>query len=178
MKLPLAYFTDPILRKKTERINHIDDDLRRLIEDMIDTIHEHDAVGLAAPQVFRSISLFITHVPIKRNGKWLSGKERVFINPQILSFSKETQVNSEGCLSLPNVYFNVTRPLTIQIQATDINGKTFEETMTEFEACNFMHEYDHLQGILTIDHLSLEEKQGFEKMFRDCLKNKNGLDSK
>src|SRR5580658_9995892 len=117
MKLPLAYYNDEVLRKKAQRVNHIDDQLRQLIDDMIETMHDRNGIGLAAPQVFQSLTLFVTCVPSQQhNGKMLPGRERVFINPQIIHYSKETQSFSEGCLSIPNIYLKVTRPSTITFQ--------------------------------------------------------------
>ncbi|WP_042280564.1 peptide deformylase [Candidatus Protochlamydia sp. R18] len=166
MELSLAYYNHPILRKKTECVNHIDDALRQLIYDMIETMHTMKGIGLAAPQVHHSISLFVTCVPVKnKNGLWESGKDRVFINPQILSMSEETQTFSEGCLSIPNLHMNVTRPAKITIQAVDLEGNLFEEIFTGLQATNFMHEYDHLNGILIIDYYSLEERKSLEQLF-------------
>jgi peptide deformylase len=167
MKLKLAHYSDPILRKKVERVNFIDDDLRRLVDDMIETMHALNGIGLAAPQVFRSIALFITNVPKQLpNGKWVPGQPRVFLNPQIVEVSEEMQTISEGCLSIPNLYMNVTRPKEIKIQATDINGHPIEETLSDFEATNFLHEYDHLNGILIIDYYSPEERKSLELLFK------------
>lgn len=167
MKLSLAYFNDPVLRRKADRVNHIDDNLRELVEGMIKMMHALDGIGIAAPQVHRSVSLFVTCVPSEHDDEYLPGKDRVFINPQILSKSKGTQVNSEGCLSLPNIYLNVTRPKTIKIQATDLDGNIFEETMTGYVAANFMHENDHLQGTLIVDHLSLEERKALAQLLSE-----------
>lgn len=165
MKLKLAYYNDPFLRKKAERVNQIDDDLRQFVADMIETMHATDGIGLAAPQVKRSIALFITFVSRQGSGRKKSPpEERVFINPTILSYSESKQTFTEGCMSIPNMYFNVTRPSQITFQATDLNGQTFEETMQGFEATNFMHEYDHLQGILITDYLPPSEKQALKEL--------------
>jgi peptide deformylase len=174
MKLPLAYYHDPILRKKAERVNQIDDSLRLFISDMIETLHATKGIGLAAPQVHRSIALFVSCVPTKnKQGQWEPGQVRVFINPQILSVSEEKQTFTEGCLSIPNLHMHVTRPAIITIQATDIEGNIFEETLSGLPATNFMHEYDHLNGILIIDYYSLNERKALETLFHDSIQQEN-----
>jgi len=159
MKLPLAYHPHPILRQKAERVNYIDDALRQLVNDMFETMHLSRGIGLAAPQIFRSITLFVSCVPILSDGKWFRGKNRIFINPQIISQSSEMQQSEEGCLSIPQIHVTIARPQSIHIQATDLTGSHFEETLTGLPAANFLHEYDHLQGILNIDYLSEQERK-------------------
>ncbi len=167
MRLKLAYYDDPVLRKKTERVNLIDDKLSQLVDDMIETMLACDGVGLAAPQVHHSLNLFVTCIPFRKpSGEWIPGKPRIFINPEIISYSKELQIFSEGCLSIPNFYMNVERPKTIDIRATDIHGQIFEETLSNFEATNFMHEYDHLNGILIVDYYSPEAKKSLERLLK------------
>jgi len=167
MKLNLAYYSDPVLRKKSERIEGIDDELRKLVDDMIETMNAVDGIGLAAPQVHRSIRLFIACPPVQKpNGKWEPGRVRVYINPEILESSQEMQTFSEGCLSIPNFYMKVTRPYKIKIKACDLYGTIFEETLSGFPATNFMHEFDHLNGILIVDHYSEEERKSLEQLLR------------
>jgi len=166
MELPLAYYRDPVLRRKTAKVNGIDDELRQLVADMIETLHVYDGVGIAAPQVHHSLALFITCVPTQRGGKWSQGSDRVFINPQILETSQETQVTSEGCLSIPNLYLNIIRPKKITIQAVDMEGNPFQETFKGFEAANFLHEYDHLNGILIVDRLEKDERKELISLFQ------------
>ena len=167
MKLNVAYYNDPILREKSQRVEYIDDNLRQFVDDMIETMLAHNGIGLAAPQVHHPIALFITRVPTRRlNGEWSPGRPRVFINPEIISFSEEMQTFSEGCLSIPNLYMNVTRPKEIKIKATDLDGNSFEETFSGFEATNFMHENDHLKGVLIVDYFSIEERKSLEQLFK------------
>lgn len=167
MQLKLAHYPDPILRQKAERVNHIDDELCQFINDMLETMHAYRGIGLAAPQVFHSLALFVSCVPIQRNnGKWYRGQNRVFLNPQIISSSTEMQQSEEGCLSIPEIYMNIARPQSICIQATDINGQIFEETFEGLLAANFLHEYDHLQGILIFDHLTDDERKKLEPQLK------------
>jgi peptide deformylase len=163
MKLPLAYYPHPVLLQKTERVNYIDDELRQFVSDMFETMHLSNGIGLAAPQVFRSISLFVSCVPIqKSDGRWYRGRNKVFINPQIVSCSAETELSEEGCLSIPDVPVTITRSIAIHVRATDLTGQTFEETLEGLRAINFQHEYDHLQGKLILDYLTEEELKNVE----------------
>ena len=154
MKLPLAYYGDPVLRKKTIPVLEINEEIRQLISDMVETMKANNGVGLAAPQVHRSLSIFITHTPIEQpDGKWIPGKLRIFINPKILSITEETEVHSEGCLSIPKIYGEVERPFKVIVRATDLNGDVFEEEFSGLEACCVLHENDHINGVLFVDRI-------------------------
>src|ERR1700733_734328 len=154
MKLPLAYYGDPILRKKTVPVLELNEEIRQLVADMVETMRASNGVGLAAPQIHRSLSIFITCVPQEQpDGKWIPGKLRVFINPKILSVTKETEVHSEGCLSIPKIYGEVERPFKVTVRATDLNGYTFEEEFSGLEACCVLHENDHINGVLFVDRI-------------------------
>ena len=101
MKLPLAYYGDPILRKKGSRIEGIDDEMRQLVADMIETMNAENGIGLAAPQIHRSLALFIIQVPQEGpDDTWEPGQLYIFFNPKILSYSQELWECSEGCLSI------------------------------------------------------------------------------
>jgi len=164
MKLDLAYLGNPILRKKGTKVSQITPEIVQLITDMTETMIAHNGIGLAAPQVNKSLALFITQVPIKvsedpEDHEWEEGDLRVFINPKILDHSPETWVRDEGCLSIPGVYGNVERPVKIRIQATDLKGNLFEEVLDWLPARAFMHENDHINGILFLDRLDKEERR-------------------
>lgn len=173
MKLPLTYYGNPILRKKTTRVDAITDELRQLVNDMVETMHESNGIGLAAPQINQSISLFITDVPIKAPGNpdnpedpngfhWEPGTLRVFINPKIIFYSEEQWHYSEGCLSIPGLSGDVTRPVTIKVQATDIDGNAFEGEFSWLEARCIMHENDHINGVLFIDRIHGKERKDLD----------------
>lgn len=167
MLLPLAYYPDQILLKKAERVNHIDDTLRQLVSDMVETMHANRGIGLASPQVFQALTLFVSCVPYQNSeGKWFRGRNRVYINPEVISSSPDTQLSEEGCLSIPNIPVVVQRPSIIQIQATDLTGNRFEETLEGLFAANFLHEFDHLNGTLIIDYLKLEERELIERQIQ------------
>lgn len=171
MKLPLAYYGNPILRKKTVKVTEITDEIRQLVEEMIETMREHNGIGLAAPQVNRSISLFVTEVPIRVEGepeeKWLPGKVRVFINPKLTDHSKEEWLRGEGCLSIPGVYGEVSRPITVTVQATDLDGNEFTEEFSWLEARAIMHENDHINGVLFIDRMHGKERKQLEPQLNE-----------
>lgn len=168
MLLPLAYYGNPILRKKGARVNEINDELRQLVADMIETMRKTNGIGIAAPQVHKSLALFVTEVPIKasddpEDDEWLPGEVRVFINPKILSHSEEKWHRGEGCLSIPGVYGIVERPITIRVRATDLEGNEFEEDLSWLDARAVMHENDHINGVLYIDRMLPNDRKALEE---------------
>lgn len=172
MKLPLAYFGHPILRKKGERVSAITDELRQLVADMEETMSAHDGIGLAAPQIKHSLALFIINVPthIEEEDKWIPGETRVFINPKILEHSEEQWLRGEGCLSIPNLYGTVSRPVRIKVEATDLNGHVFVEEFSGLQARAILHENDHINGVLFIDRVRGREREEMESALRQIKK--------
>lgn len=172
MKLPLAYYGNPILRKKGERVAEITSEIKQLVTDMEETMFAHDGIGLAAPQVHRSLALFIVNVPIETEDedKWLPGKTRLFINPKILEHSEEEWIRGEGCLSIPGIYCPIIRPLKIKVEAMDLDGKIFVEEFTGLEARAIMHENDHINGVLFIDRVRGKERQQLEPLLKNIKK--------
>lgn len=172
MKLPLAYFGNPILRKKCERVAEITPDIRQLVNDMEETMIAHDGIGLAAPQVHHSLAIFITCVPIQddENQQGQSGELRVFINPKILEYSDEQWIRGEGCLSIPGIYGSVIRPMHIKVEATDLDGKIFVEDFSGLQARAILHENDHINGVLFIDRVRGKERKEMEQPLKDLKK--------
>lgn len=171
MKLPLAYYGDPVLRKKGAPVEKIDESIHQLVMDMAETMEVNDGCGLAAPQVHHSLSLFITCIPrYIDEDTVLPGELRVFINPKIISFSQETWACREGCLSLPGLRETVVRPFKVTIQATNLKGEQFTEEFEEFDAHVIMHENDHINGVLYIDRLPPKRKKEIEGYLRDIKK--------
>ena len=147
--LPIVTLPDPILRKKTKRIRTIDKSIRKLIEDMRETLHaEVGRVGLAAPQV--GVSLRITVIGIPEE------EDIVLINPEIVRKKGERLV-SEGCLSIPGYIGQIPRAESVTAKAKDINGKEIRIKADELLAQALEHEIDHLDGVLYIDHLENED---------------------
>jgi len=139
---------DPTLRNTAAAVRDFGDPaLAPLIHDMKETMAANDGWGLAAPQVNESQALFVVAEEI------VSGGHDVFINPKIISVSKETEVEEEGCLSFEGRYSDITRASHVKIEAFDEHGKKFTADGTGVLARAFLHEVDHLNGILFIDHL-------------------------
>jgi peptide deformylase len=171
MKLPLAYYGDPVLRKKGTPVDKIDETIHQLVKDMAETMEANDGCGLAAPQVHQSLTLFITCIPRYIDEETvLPGELRVFINPKIISYSQEVWPCQEGCLSIPGLRETVVRPLKVTIQATDLEGKTFQESFVGFDAHVIMHENDHINGVLFIDRLPPRRKKDIEGYLREIKK--------
>lgn len=171
MKLPLAYYGNPILRKKATPIEEITDEIHQLVSNMFETMEENDGCGLAAPQVHHSIALFVTCIPhYDEEDNLKPGERRVFINPKIVHYSLEAWACKEGCLSIPGLRGEVIRPLKVTIQAMDLNKQIFTEEFEEFDAHVVMHENDHLNGVLYIDRLSPKYKKEFEPKLKEIKK--------
>src|ERR1051325_5327300 len=121
MQLPLAYYGNPILRKKADPITEITPELRKLVQDMYETMIATNGWAIAAPQVNRSIALFITFIPSKAADGNYKDPEKitVYINPKILWVSDELMTVDDGCLSIPKLKGTVKRPYRIKIEATD-----------------------------------------------------------
>ncbi len=171
MKLPLAYYGDPILRKKGAAVSNVDEKIHDLIHDMAETMEANNGCGLAAPQIYQSLALFITRIPHQIDEKeTLPGELKVFINPKIISYSREVWACQEGCLSIPGLREVVSRPLKVTIQATDLEGKEFQESFFEFAAHVIMHENDHINGVLFIDRLPAKRKKAIDSYLREVKK--------
>jgi peptide deformylase len=135
---------NPILRKKTERIPKVTKKILKLIKDMQASMEAANGVGLAAPQVSQSLRLCIAMV---------NGKLTPLINPDITFKSKETSMDEEGCLSLPNVWLQIPRSTEITVTYTDEKGAKQERKLKDFDARVVQHEVDHLEGILIVDYV-------------------------
>lgn len=156
--LPLAYYGDPILRKKADFIPEITSSTRKLIDEMTETMDACEGVGLAAPQIHHSIRLFVIRRPIEIDeDKFELGDVRVFINPVLSLHSKETWKATEGCLSIPTFHSLVERPKAVTVEYTSVEGNRIRERLSGWEARVVMHEYDHIEGILFLDRLDPEE---------------------
>jgi peptide deformylase len=155
MILPIVAYGDPVLRKETEEIDKDYPDLDMLIEDMFETMYNAQGVGLAAPQIGKSIRLFIVDAdPFAEDEPELEGFKKVFINPIIIKEEGEEWKFNEGCLSIPGIREYVSRKPKITIEYYDENWNLKEETYDGLAARVIQHEYDHIEGILFTDKLS------------------------
>lgn len=167
----LAYYGNPILRKKGAKITEINDEIKTLVQDMVETLEAHDGIGLAAPQVNQSIALFITCIgKLGPDKKKIKGKLRVFINPKIIAHSKEETVMTEGCLSIPNTYIEISRPKAVTVEAMDLDGNTFTEEFFDLEAHCILHENDHINGVLHVDRFRGKNRNRLDKQLREIKK--------
>ena len=148
--LQIVAYPDERLRLRSEPIETVDDDLRRFIDDMFETMYEAKGVGLAAIQVGRPIRLFVTHAP--------NDQRLVFMNPQFIETSIEEETAEEGCLSILGVNADVSRSARVRVQAVNRRGRPFNLQADEMLARVIQHETDHLNGVLFIDHLTEEER--------------------
>lgn len=157
--LPLAYYEEKVLRTKAEPILEITEDIKKLAEKMIETMDANDGIGLAAPQIHQSLKLFVIREPIENGDRFTAGDVKVFINPSLSEPSKESWSASEGCLSIPTIRENVTRPKEITVEYQTLEGVKEKQRFTGWAARVIMHENDHLNGVLFIDRLEKEEKE-------------------
>src|SRR5260370_36919325 len=149
MIYPIVKFGNPVLEKKAEIVTVFDDELRKLIDDMFESMYAARGVGLAAPQIGISRRIAVIDVTFKEDPK----AKLVLINPEIIR-SEGRHTQSEGCLSIPDFRENVTRPNVVTVRAQDSHGEFFEKTGEELLAHALLHEPDHRNGKLYISHLS------------------------
>jgi peptide deformylase len=152
---------DPILKKVSAPVAAVDDDLRALMDDMLETMYAAPGIGLAAIQV--GVPKRVIVMDIARQDD--PPEPRFFVNPEILWASEETAPYEEGCLSVPEIYDEVERPAQVKLRYMNYAGETIEEDAEGLFAVCIQHEMDHLDGILFIDHLSrLKREQAVKKV--------------
>ncbi|MBS0625324.1 MAG: peptide deformylase [Verrucomicrobia bacterium] len=154
MLLKVVLYGDPVLRTKASPIAEITPEIQKLAQDMIETMIAVNGVGLAGPQVGRSLRIFVIQEEIMGpNGEFSFKPPEVIINPVLSKPSSETQTGPEGCLSIPGIHVEVERPLRIHVRYQNLKGEFLEEDLDHFRARMFMHENDHLNGTLMIDRI-------------------------
>jgi peptide deformylase len=152
---------DKRLRLVSEPVKKITAEVRKLVDDMFETMYDAPGVGLAAIQIGASQRVVTIDVAKKDEPK----NPQVFINPEILGTSAETAVHEEGCLSIPEFYDDVERPAQIRVRYLDIDGKALEIEADGLLATCLQHEIDHLNGVLFIDHISKLKRDRVLKKF-------------
>jgi peptide deformylase len=151
--LPILNFPDPRLRTKAKPVAVVDDQIRTLAADMLETMYAAPGIGLAASQVDRHIELIVMDLSEEKN------QPMVFINPKITPLTQGTQPYEEGCLSVPQVFDKVERSAQVKIEALDLDGKPFTLEADGLLAVCIQHEMDHLDGKLFVDYLSPLKRQ-------------------
>jgi peptide deformylase len=152
---PVYIYGSPILRKIAQNIDSTYPELTQLIEDMFETMHHSDGIGLAAPQIGLSIRLIVIDAsPLEEDDAALKDFKKVFINAKIIDRFGEKKLYKEGCLSIPNLREEVERLEKIRIQYLDENFTPHEEVFDGIPARILQHEYDHLEGMLFTDRVS------------------------
>jgi peptide deformylase len=155
--LEIHVLGSPVLREETKPVTTITEDLRRLVDDMFETMRAAQGIGLAAPQVGRLERVAIVDV---------DNDPIVLINPEIIAESGSERAE-EGCLSIPDIYGDVDRAARVTVRATDLEGNTFEREAGDLLARAFQHEIDHLHGKLFIDYLSFLKRRGVMARWED-----------
>lgn len=145
--LNILHYPDPRLREKAQPVPVVDDQVRQLADDMLETMYANNGIGLAAIQV--AVSKRVIVIDISENGD----QPQVFINPEILHGDGSAQID-EGCLSVPGFFEPVTRLATVRVRALDRDGKAFELDADGLLAICIQHEIDHLNGKLFVDYIS------------------------
>ena len=159
---------DPILRKKSENLEKVDDELKKLLDEMLQTMYAAPGIGLAAVQIGilkRLIVIDISKENEKKNPLFL-------VNPKIISKSESTSIYEEGCLSLPGHFAEIERPAECKVKYLDYNGKEKEITAKGLLSTCIQHEIDHLNGVLFIDYLSKLKK---DMIVKKLIKHKKEL---
>ncbi|HKE30256.1 MAG TPA: peptide deformylase [Candidatus Angelobacter sp.] len=165
MIYPIVRYGDPVLEKPAETITDFNGDLRKLADDMFESMYAAHGVGLAAPQIGISKRIVVIDVSFKED----PDARMVLINPEIIK-TEGRQRGSEGCLSLPDFREDVTRPNIVTVRAQDLEGKWFEETGEEMLARAFLHETDHLNGKLYISHISALKRDLIKRKIKKLMR--------
>jgi peptide deformylase len=165
MIYPIVKFGNPVLEKPAEQVSVFDEDLKKLVDDMFESMYAARGVGLAAPQIGIARRVAVVDVTFKED----PNAKLVLINPEIIHKSGRHS-QSEGCLSIPDFRENVSRAQMVTVRAQDINGKTFEKTGDDLLARALQHETDHLNGKLYISHISAIKRDLIKRKIRKLIK--------
>lgn len=165
MVYPITLYGDPVLEQPAETITEFNSDLKKLVDDMFESMYAAHGVGLAAPQIGIGKRIAVIDVTFKED----PNAKLVLINPEIIR-TEGRQRGTEGCLSLPEFREDVTRPNKVTVRAQDVEGKWFEHTGEELLARALMHETEHLQGRLYISHISALKRDLMKRKIRKLMR--------
>jgi peptide deformylase len=161
---------DKQLRLVSKPIEKVTPEIRKLADDMFETMYDAPGIGLAAIQVAQPLRLITMDLAKKDENGESQPKPRVFVNPEIISVSEEKSVYEEGCLSIPEYYEEIERPARVRVRFTDLDGKLHEEDAEGLYATCIQHEIDHLNGVLFVDYLSKLKRDRVLKKFAKAAK--------
>ena len=161
-KRPILILPDARLRAVADPVAEIDDEIKQLARDMLETMYDAPGIGLAAPQVGELKRMVV--MDLAKEGE--EPAPIVMINPEILKFSEDTVTSEEGCLSIPELFYDVERPAEVTVRYTDLDGKVQEKEAADRFAICVQHELDHLDGVLYIDYLSRLKRDRVLKKFQ------------
>ena len=171
--LKIAKLGHPILSKKSTLVKDINDpNIKKLIHDMSETMLDAKGIGLAAPQVHVNKQIIIFRI-LENSEEDKDIKITALINPKIISLSKETENNWEGCLSIPGMLGLVKRHKIVSFEGFDMEGNIIKQTLDGLNSKVFQHEYDHLMGTVYTHRLADKNAYGYENEIEDYWKNKN-----
>lgn len=172
MLMPIVYYPDPRLKTKSDPIEAVTDEVRKLAADMFETMYHEEGIGLAAVQVGVMKRLLVADVEWK--GRDEPGKQYALINPEIVTEDAEMNIYKEGCLSFPDQFAEVERPKGVRVRYLDLQGKQQEETFDGLLATCIQHEIDHLNGIVFPDHSSRLKR---DMIFKKAAKIKKAIEA-
>ncbi len=147
--LEIHHLGDRVLRQAAKRVAKVDMEIKQIIREMLQTMYSADGIGLAAPQVAVNKQIIVVDVEPEEAAQ----PPLILINPTLVQASRDVVVTQEGCLSIPNVYLDVTRPTAIEVSFKDENGRPQRMAATGLLACCIQHEIDHLNGVLFVDRV-------------------------
>jgi peptide deformylase len=151
---PIVLYGDPVLRRKAEPVASITRETRAVLDDMMETMYAEPGVGLAAPQIGVSLRLMVIDLSVGKDPRQLVK----MVNPKVI-FTAGRQTGEEGCLSFPGIFLDVTRPDHARVEALDEHGRPLCIEGRGFMARALLHEYDHIEGRLFIDHVGLLRRE-------------------
>jgi peptide deformylase len=164
---PIRIYGDPVLRTKAAPVDGIDDEVRRLAADMLDTLADADGVGLAGPQVGESRRLIVVHPPAANDAP--RRDPRVLVNPEIVERHGPQVAAEEGCLSIPGIYDEVKRPERVRVRALDLDGADVDIEAEGMLSRILQHEIDHLDGVLFVDRIGPMRRALLRRRLRDLM---------
>jgi len=173
MILPIYTYGNAVLRKEAAEISSNYPELKALINNMFETMHNAEGVGLAAPQIGLPIRLFVIDLQaLKEDNPELADFKIVMINPEMLETSDENETKEEGCLSVPGIHENVSRPKKVKISYFDADFNQHTEEFEDFKARVIQHEYDHLEGNFFTDKINPLRRQLLKSKLANIAKGK------